>query len=201
MPDQSQSRREEMELLAAEIRICRKCPLWKNAHNGVPGEGDIDAALMLIGEAPGEREDLTGRPFVGRAGALLNGLLAGIGLTREEVFIANIVRHRPPGNRDPKPVEIEICYPYLERQIQLIEPDIIMTLGRHAARSILGNVPLSFEKITEIRGRVIPAELFSRPVRIIPTLHPASVLYNPAYRAALEEDFQTVQRELACPPG
>jgi uracil-DNA glycosylase len=200
MPDQAQPRREEMEILAAEIRICRKCPLWKDTHNGVPGEGDIDAALMLIGEAPGEREDLTGRPFVGRAGALLNRLLAGIGLTREEVFIANIVRHRPPENRDPRPVEIEICYPYLERQIQLIEPDIIMTLGRHAARTILASVPLPCEKITEIRGRVIPAELFSHPVRIIPTLHPASVLYNPAYRAALEEDFQTVQRELARPP-
>jgi DNA polymerase len=186
-----------IENLAAVIGECRKCPLWENTHHAVPGDGNPRADLMLIGEAPGKQEDLTGKPFVGRAGKLLEGLLSGIGLSRDDVFIANIVKHRPPGNRDPRDEEVQACTPYLEEQIRLIGPKAIVMLGRHSSRYILSFLPVEFDRITEIRGTVYPALLFGRPVRLIPTLHPAAALYNPAYRAALEEDFRIIGRELA----
>lgn len=186
-----------VENLAAVISECRKCPLWENTHHAVPGDGNPRADLMLIGEAPGKQEDLTGKPFVGRAGKLLEGLLSGIGLTRDDVFIANIVKHRPPGNRDPRDEEIRACTPYLEEQIRLIGPKVIVMLGRHSSRYILSSLSVEFDRITEIRGTVYPGLLFGRPVRLIPTLHPAAALYNPGYREALEEDFRIIGRELA----
>ncbi|WOX56298.1 MULTISPECIES: type-4 uracil-DNA glycosylase [unclassified Methanoculleus] len=186
-----------MERLAAVIGECRKCPLFEDAHHAVPGEGAVGADLMLIGEAPGKQEDLTGRPFVGRAGKLLECLLSGIGLSRDDVFIANIVKHRPPGNRDPEDEEIRACTPYLEEQIRIVGPKVIVMLGRHSSRYILSFLPVEFDRITEIRGTVYPAVLFGHPVRLIPTLHPAAALYNPAYREALEEDFRVAGRELA----
>lgn len=186
-----------IERLAAVIGECRKCPLWEDTHHAVPGEGNPRADLMLIGEAPGKQEDLTGRPFVGRAGRLLEGLLAGIGLSRDDVFIANIVKHRPPGNRDPGEEEIRACTPYLEEQIRIVGPKVIVMLGRHSSRYILSFLPVEFDRITEIRGTVYPGTLFGHPVRLIPTLHPAAALYNPAYREALEEDFRIIGRELA----
>ncbi len=193
---QEMGREIAMERLAAAIGECRKCPLWENAHHAVPGEGTPRADLMFIGEAPGKQEDLTGRPFVGRAGKLLESLLAGIGLSRDEVFIANIVKHRPPGNRDPRDEEIRACTPYLEEQIRLIGPKVIVMLGRHSSRYILSFLPVEFDRITDIRGTVYSGILFGRPVRLIPTLHPAAALYNPTYRAALEEDFRIVGCEL-----
>lgn len=189
-----------MDCVFEGVRICRNCALWKDTNNPVPGEGDLDASVMLIGEAPGEREDLTGRPFVGRAGALLDKLLAGIDLARSGVFIANVVKHRPPGNRDPKEEEIRACSPYLYEQISIIEPEIIVPLGRHATQFVLSHVPGDFGKITEIRGKIIQAEISGNHVRIIPTIHPAAALYNPAYRVSLEEDFRTIQAELAKVP-
>ncbi len=189
-------RAEQMEKLSAVIRGCRKCPLWKEAHHAVPGEGSVTAGLMFIGEAPGKQEDLTGRPFVGRAGALLEKLLAGIGLVRSDVFIANIVKHRPPENRDPRENEIEACTPYLDHQIGIVKPDVIVTLGRHSTRYILSRIPVEFDRITDIRGNVYAATIAGHPVRIIPTLHPAAALYNPAYRTDLEEDFAVIRAEL-----
>jgi DNA polymerase len=194
---QETGREVAIERLAAVIGECRKCPLWENTHHAVPGEGDTGAGLMLIGEAPGKQEDLTGRPFVGRAGKLLESLLTGIGLTRDDVFIANIVKHRPPGNRDPRDEEILACTPYLEEQIRIIRPKVIVMLGRHSSRYILSFLPVEFDRITEIRGTIYPGLLFGHPVRLIPTLHPAAALYNPAYRVALEEDFRVIGRELA----
>ncbi|MGB4050932.1 MAG: type-4 uracil-DNA glycosylase [Methanoculleus sp.] len=194
---QETRRLEALEKLAVVIHECRKCPLWENTHHAVPGEGDARARLMLVGEAPGKQEDLTGLPFVGRAGRLLEGLLAGIGLSRDEVFIANIVKHRPPGNRDPRSDEIRACTPYLEEQIRIIEPDVIATLGRHSSRYILSFLPVEFDRITDIRGTVYPCTLFGHPVRLIPTLHPAAALYSPAYREALEEDFRIIGHEIA----
>lgn len=186
-----------IERLATVINECRKCPLWENTHHAVPGDGSSRADLMLIGEAPGKQEDLTGMPFVGRAGKLLEGLLSGIGLSRTDVFIANIVKHRPPGNRDPRDEEIRACTPYLEEQIRIIAPKVIVMLGRHSSRYILSLLSVEFDRITDIRGKVYEGTLFGHPVRLIPTLHPAAALYNPGYREALEEDFQAVGRELA----
>ncbi len=188
-----------MAALAGEIRGCRKCPLWKTARHAVPGEGSLEARLMLVGEAPGEREDASGRPFVGRAGSVLNSLLQGIGLAREDVFIGNVVKHRPPGNRDPLACEIEICSPYLDRQIDLVRPEILVTLGRHSARYVLARIPFEFERITDVTGSVFTADLNGHRLRIVPALHPAAGLYNPSYRKKLEEEFRIVQRELERP--
>lgn len=185
-----------MDGIAAEVSVCRKCRLWQYARNPVPGEGNIDASLMFIGEAPGNREDIQGRPFVGSAGKLLNNLLSGIGLQREDVFISNIVKHRPPENREPKTDEIEACAPYLDRQIQIIEPAVIVTLGNHSTKYILSRLNIEFNGITRVRGQVYREALSGVQVRIIPTFHPAAVLYNPAYRAGLEEDFRKIKKEL-----
>lgn len=191
------SKQELIDDVAAEIRDCRKCRLFRDAKNPVPGEGSPDAALMLIGEAPGYQEDVKGRPFVGRAGKLLDTLLSGIGLARDDVYISNIVKHRPPENRAPKADEIEACAPYLDRQIRIIKPKVIVTLGNHSTGYILSKVNVKVEGITGVRGRVFKEKLFDIPVRIVPTFHPAAALYNPAYLSSLEEDFQRVKAELA----
>ena len=182
--------------IVAEVQVCRKCRLWQYAKNPVPGEGNPDASLMLIGEAPGYREDLKGRPFVGSAGKLLDRLLSDIGLKREEVYISNIIKHRPPENREPKPDEIEACTPYLDRQIQIIKPKIIATLGKHSTRYILSKVNIKVDSMAQVRGQVYRESLPGVQVRIIPTFHPAAVLYNPGYRSSLEEDFRKIKREL-----
>ncbi|HEW89812.1 MAG TPA: uracil-DNA glycosylase, partial [Candidatus Bathyarchaeota archaeon] len=125
-----------MAVLIAEIKACTRCPLHATRKNPVPGEGSLDAELMLIGEAPGRWEDEKGRPFVGAAGKLLNKLLGVAGFRREEVYIANVLKCRPPGNRDPRPEEVSACTPFLDRQIEIIGPKVIATLGRHSTRYI-----------------------------------------------------------------
>ncbi len=192
-------KQELIDELVAEVQVCRKCRLWKHVRNPVPGEGNLDASLMLIGEAPGNQEDIKGRPFVGSAGKLLSTLLSGIGLKREDVYISNIVKHRPPENREPKTDEIAACTPYLDRQIQIIKPKIITTLGKHSAKYILSMVGVEVKGLAEVRGRIYTERLFGVPVRIIPTYHPAAVLYNPSYRSGLEEDFQKIKTELEEP--
>lgn len=190
------SKQKLIDEVVAEVRDCRKCRLWRHAENPVPGEGNPDAALMLIGEAPGYQEDAKGRPFVGRAGKLLDTLLSGIGLGRGEVYISNIVKHIPPENRDPREDEIEACTSYLDRQIRLIKPEIIATLGRHSTRYILSKANVEVEGITGVRGRIYKELLFDLPVKIIPTYHPAAALYNPKYRSILEEDFRKIRAEI-----
>lgn len=185
-----------MDAVSAEVRVCRKCRLWRTAKNPVPGEGSVHAALMFIGEAPGNQEDATGRPFIGRAGRLLTTLLAGVDLTREEVFIGNIIKHRPPENRVPRSDEIKACTPYLDRQIQIIKPRIIVPLGQHPARYILSKTNAEFGNISGIRGKTFRAQLSGLSVTVIPTFHPAAALYNPKYRACIEEDFQKIKTEI-----
>ncbi len=185
-----------MDEMVARIRDCRRCRLWKYAKNSVPGEGSLDASLMLVGEAPGNREDIMGRPFVGSAGKFLDKLLTSIGFKREDVYISNIVKHRPPENREPKADEIAACTPYLDRQIQIIEPEVIATLGRHSTRYILSKVNIDIDGLTAVRGRIYKEVLLGLQVKIIPTFHPAAVLYNPAYRSYLEEDFMKIKAEL-----
>jgi uracil-DNA glycosylase len=179
-----------LDRISSQIAKCRRCPLWEGAKQGVPGEGSTCARVMFIGEAPGEQEDSLGRPFVGRAGKVLDSLLAGTGLSREDVFIGNIVKHRPPGNRDPKPNEITACSPWLEAQINTIRPPLLVPLGRHATRYILGRIGVGFVKITDISGTVFEGEPFGFPQKIIPSLHPAATLHNPLSRGHLKEDFR-----------
>jgi DNA polymerase len=190
------SKRELADELIDEVGQCQRCRLWEHAKKAVPGEGSLDASIMLIGEAPGYWEDVKGRPFVGAAGKLLDELLSSIHLKRQDVYIGNIIKHRPPNNRDPRKDEVEACSPYLDRQIRIIEPSIILTLGRHSARYVLSKVDVKIKGITEIRGRIYVEKLFGFPVRIMPTFHPAAALYNPEYRSALEQDFQRIKREL-----
>jgi uracil-DNA glycosylase family 4 len=185
-----------MDRLVAETRVCRRCRLWSGAKNSVPGEGNLDASLMLIGEAPGYREDIEGRPFVGAAGRLLDKLLASIALKRTDVYIGNVVKHRPPENRDPRPDEIMACVPYLDRQIQTISPKLIAPLGRHSTRYILSRVNTDFTVMTQTRGQIYEKAVLGVPVTIMPTFHPASALYNAKYRTFLEEDFQRIKTTL-----
>jgi uracil-DNA glycosylase len=186
--------RADLEKISNQVMKCRRCPLWEEATNSVPGEGSACAKVMFIGEAPGEQEDTLGRPFVGRAGKVLDSLLAGTGLSRGDVFIGNIVKHRPPGNRDPKPDEVVACTPWLEQQINTLRPPLLVPLGRHAARYILGRMGVEFVKITDISGTVFEGEPFGFPQKIVPVLHPAATLHNPLSRDRLEEDF----RRLSC---
>jgi uracil-DNA glycosylase family 4 len=182
--------RADLDKISDQVMKCRQCPLWEEATQSVPGEGSISAKVMFIGEAPGEQEDSLGRPFVGRAGKVLDSLLAGTGLSRDEVFIGNIVKHRPPGNRDPKPDEVVACTPWLEQQINIIRPPLLVPLGRHATRYVLGRMGVEFVKITDISGTVFEGEPFGFPQKVIPALHPAATLHNPLSRDRLKEDFR-----------
>ncbi len=172
---------DELEALHQEVRQCTKCPLSQGRTLAVPGEGPRNAQVMFVGEAPGFHEDRQGRPFVGAAGAFLNELLASIGLKREDVYITNIIKCRPPGNRDPYMDEIEACSPYLDRQVALIHPRVIVTLGRYSLAHWLPNA-----KISQVHGK---------PMRvgnlvIFPMYHPAAALHQPALKRTVEEDFR-----------
>jgi len=192
------SKAELMEQIANEVRVCVKCPLWEGRKRAVPGEGYIEASVVFVGEAPGCWEDLKGLPFVGAAGKILNELLEEIGLPRESAFITNVVKCRPPDNREPRPLEITTCTGlYLNRQIGLIKPKMIVTLGRHSTAYILSKAGLEeVESITRLRGRVYDVKLLGLSVAVLPMYHPASVLHNPKYRDELEGDFQLLRVEL-----
>jgi uracil-DNA glycosylase family 4 len=190
------SKRDLMERIVTDIEACHRCELWKNRGNAVPGEGNLDAAIMFIGEAPGYWENVKGRPFIGAAGKLLDETLGGIGLSRNDVYIANILKDRPPENRDPKPEEIQACTPYLDRQIEIIKPKIIVTLGRHSTAYILAKAGIEAVGVTLARGKVYEAELLGLKVLVIPTYHPAAALYYPKYKDMLEKDFQVIKGEL-----
>ena len=180
---------------AAEAADCTKCGLAVGRTQVVFGVGDPDADLLFIGEAPGMHEDRQGVPFVGAAGQLLTRMLEGIGLTREEVYIANVIKCRPPGNRDPLPDEIEACTPWLIEQVSLIQPSVIVTLGNFATKFVLQTQ----QGITRMRGSVYPWH--GRTV--IPTFHPAAILHGGGEKsrqfADLQEDFELIKRTLQAP--
>jgi uracil-DNA glycosylase family 4 len=182
------SRRAALEAYAAQTAACTRCRLAQGRTQVVFGVGDPDADLMFIGEAPGFHEDKQGYPFVGSAGKLLDKLLEGIGLTRRDVYIANVIKCRPPGNRDPMPDEIEACEAHLFRQIEFIEPKLIATLGNFATKLLSGK---SYG-ITRVHGRPQEATLGGRRVTLYPIYHPAAALYTPAMLKTLEEDFARI---------
>jgi uracil-DNA glycosylase family 4 len=173
---------------AAETASCTRCRLAQGRTQVVFGVGNPKADLMFVGEAPGFHEDKQGYPFVGSAGKLLDRLLEGIGLSRPDVYIANVLKCRPPGNRDPQPDEIEACESHLFRQIELIEPKLIATLGNFATKLLSGK-PLG---ITRVHGKPQDAVLGGRPVTLYPIYHPAAALYTPAMLKTLEEDFTRI---------
>ncbi len=190
------SKEKQLEELRRIVLECRKCKLWQYRRNVVFGEGSPYTSVMFIGEAPGEKEDLSGRPFVGSAGKLLTQLINSIGLRREDVYITNVLKCRPPGNRDPEPDEIEACRPYLEKQIEIIQPEIIVTLGRYSTKFILEAAGHSPQPISKVRGIVMRLKLrfLPREVIVLPMYHPAAALYNPRVRKYLEEDFRKLKQ-------
>ncbi|MDT7902487.1 MAG: type-4 uracil-DNA glycosylase [Caldivirga sp.] len=179
----------ELRRISEEVEACSKCPLHLTRRRAVPGEGNPNAEVMLIGEAPGEVEDETGRPFVGAAGKLLNSLLQDIGVDRSSLYITNVVKCRPPNNRDPTDEEINACKPYLIRQIAVVRPRRIVTLGRHSTRVILGLGGLRVSEISRVRGRVFRVTIAGVEVEVYPTYHPAAALYNPSIKGVLKEDL------------
>ena len=178
-------RREELVALYHRLRDCHDCPLKATRTKLVFGAGNADADLMFVGEAPGANEDLQGLPFVGRAGQLLNELLGEIGLTRDDAFVANVLKCRPPGNRDPLPEEIAECEPHLMEQIRLLEPKVICTLGNFATKLLTGQ-PTG---ITKAAGRPQERELGGLPVVLYPLFHPAAALRTPATKEKLRQDM------------
>ncbi len=167
---------------------CHKCPLCETRNTVVFGVGNPDAEVMFIGEAPGRQEDLGAEPFIGAAGKFLNELLAVAGLKREDIYIANVLKCRPPSNRDPKPAEIEVCTPYLREQVSAIAPDVLVTLGNFATRFILK----TDRGITSLRGRAYTAGRFY----VLPTFHPAAALYDKSKGAVMQQDFELLARLL-----
>src|SRR3954447_4803879 len=195
MPPKEQ-RREALKLVYEQARGCTKCPEFVATRTQVVfGAGNADADLMFVGEAPGVNEDRMGRPFVGQAGKLLDQLLGEAGLERADVFIANVLKCRPPGNRDPHPVEIENCQDYLMRQLDLIEPKVVCTLGNFATKLLRGDNA----GITRVHGRDEVRVIGTRPVRLYPLFHPAAALYTPRMLEVLREDFSRVPALLAEP--
>jgi len=192
----AEERRARLVALYEEVKVCTKCPLHETRARAVFGAGDADAEVMFVGEAPGAEEDRQGLPFVGRAGQLLNQMLEGIGFSREDVFIANVLKSRPPGNRDPQSSEIEACQPYLFEQVRLIEPRVVCTLGNFATKLLSGN-PAG---ITRVRGTPQVHELGGRTVFLLPLFHPAAALRTPAVKEALRADLELLPQLLAGPP-
>ncbi len=191
-----------MTALREEIGDCTRCKLSGGRTQIVFGEGSLDARLMFVGEAPGREEDLQGRPFVGEAGKILTSLITrmgeGRGFSRQDVYIANIVKCRPPMNRDPEPDEIATCLPFLNRQIEIISPDVIVCLGRISTHTLLGiRGPLGKLSITKVRGKFYDYSAGGRTIPLMPTFHPAYLLRNPKDKWLTWEDAQAVLNRLA----
>jgi uracil-DNA glycosylase len=199
MKDISKEKKEKMREIKDEVVSLKESPLYEYRveHGYLPviGQGSHDASILFIGEAPGENEAKTGIPFCGASGKFLDELLAHINIPREEVYIANVLKDRPPGNRDPLPSEIEIYAPFLDRQIEIIEPKVIATLGRFAMNYIMGKYGLKNEvtKISEMHGKVFDASTLTQSFKIVPLYHPAVAIYNANNKDELKKDFEVLK--------
>ncbi len=187
---------QELKKIKDEVVNCRKCSLYKTRTYPVIGEGNHQAKIMFVGEAPGVQEDKTGRPFCGAAGKILDELLDSVGIEREDVYITNILKDRPPGNRDPQKEEIEACVLYLERQIEVIKPEIICPLGRYSMEFLMERFGLKdeIEPISKIHGKVFEAKTLFQKLKIIPFYHPAVATYNPNMKEILKKDFKILEK-------
>ncbi len=189
-------REEALKKIHDELMELRSSPLYsyrvENNYLPVPGEGSVEAKIMLVGEAPGENEAKTGQPFCGRAGKILDALLSDVGLKREDIFITSIVKDRPPKNRDPRPEEIEMYAPFLDRQIEVIRPEIVATLGRFSMEYIMNRYGLEdkIAPISILHGQELQAASF----KLIPLYHPAAAIYNQKLMVNLKEDFQLLAK-------
>ncbi len=184
--------KKEMREIKDEVLACKNCPLYKTRTYPVIGQGSHQTKILFCGEAPGLSEDKTGRPFCGAAGRVLDELLESTGIRREEIYICNILKCRPPGNRNPKKEEIEACTPYLERQIEIIKPKAICTLGNYSTAYILEKYGLKdkIQGISKIHGKILSSD----DIKIIPLYHPAVVTYNPNMKEILKKDFDILKK-------
>ena len=182
------TKEQQLQILRDKIGDCRRCKLWSGRTNIVFGTGSPDARLMFAGEGPGQEEDRQGKPFVGRAGELLTKMITAMGLTRDNVYIANVIKCRPPGNRNPEDDEIAACKPFLNEQIDIIRPEIICALGTFAAHTLLDTKT----RISDLRGRIHESGKY----KIVATFHPAYLLRNPNEKRRAWEDLQLVMKEL-----
>ena len=191
---------DELGKIEEQLKNDPSTPLYayrkENDYQTVTGEGDPDASILFIGEAPGAKEAETGRPFVGRAGQMLNTLLESIGLSRQEVYITNIVKDRPPGNRDPRAAEIAYYAPYLQRQLKIIQPKVIATLGRFSMNFILDqyDLPVKDQTIGDLHGELLTAKTSFGIVKILPLYHPAAMFYNRKLQPVIEKDFKILEQ-------
>ena len=191
---------EKLKKIKNEVLNCKKCSLYKerieNRFYPVIGEGNHRAKIMFVGEAPGQQEARTGKPFCGAAGKILDELLESVEIKREEVYIANLLKCRPPKNRDPRPEEIKACFPYLERQIKIIKPKIICPLGRYSMKFLMEKFGLEnqIEKISKIHGRLFKSKNLFQSITIIPFYHPAVATYNPNTKEILVKDFKLLEQ-------
>ncbi len=186
--DRQNEKEKRLNQLYQEALLCRSCPLWQTRTNLVFGEGNVDADLMFIGEAPGRDEDLQGKPFVGRAGELLTRLINKMGFSREEIYIGNVLKCRPPNNRNPLPSEIFACKRFILSQIEIIQPKVICTLGKFSTALLLGRK----EGITSLRGKVYDY----KGIKVVPTFHPAYLLRNPKDKVLVWQDAQLILKLL-----
>lgn len=187
-PSQRSSQFQSLADISAALKGCTRCRLSQKRKAIVFGEGNPNASLVFIGEGPGAEEDRQGRPFVGPAGKLLDKIIAAMGLKREEVYIGNVVKCRPPGNRDPQPDEIKTCLPFLREQLKLIDPEFIVTLGRHATQTMLE----TSDPISRLRGRFFNYG----DAKLLPTFHPAYLLHNPNKKVEVWADIQKVMKKM-----
>lgn len=192
----SENRNEELKKIKEEVLKCQKCPLYKNRNYPVIGEGSHQAKIMFVGESPGAQENRTGHPFCGPAGKILDELLNSVGIKRETVYVSNLIKCRPPSNRDPQKEEIEACSSYIERQIKIIKPKIICPLGRYSMQFLMEKFGLENEiqPIGKIHGKVFKAKTLFQKLKIIPLYHPATVTYNPNMKEILKKDFKILEK-------
>jgi uracil-DNA glycosylase family 4 len=187
-----QYREEEMAGITKRVHACTRCELYKTRTNPVVGAGSLSARIVFVGEAPGYYEDLKGEPFVGKAGKVLDELLASIGLQRSDVYIANVLKCRPPKNRNPLTEEIQACTPYLDAQLALIQPEIIATLGNFSLVYVFDKFGLPKDKISKIHGKVFTVSTIAGVQKIVPLYHPAVATYNPNMKGTLLDDFKVL---------
>jgi len=190
------SKEEDIKKLMLSVENCRKCDLWKTRKKPVFGEGSIDTDILFVGEAPGYNEDLQGRPFVGKAGKILDELLKSIGLRRNDIYIANILKCRPPNNRNPLKTEIDACTENLDKQIEIIQPKIIVSMGNFACSYIFEKFGLKYDKISNVHGKIFQINTIFGNVKIIPMYHPAVATYNPNTKNTLLADFKIIKKAI-----
>jgi len=192
----NQNFKQELKKIKEEVLSCRKCSLYKTRTYPVIGEGNHQAKIMFIGEAPGAQEDKTGRPFCGAAGKILDELLDSVRIKREEIYITNILKDRPPENRKPKKEEIKACTSYLEKQIEIIKPEVICTLGNYSTVFIMEKYGLKnqIQGISKIHGKIFEVKNLFQKIKIIPLYHPAVVTYNINMKETLKKDFKILEK-------